>query len=230
MGAMTQETASAPTSPMTMHLLTRFEKADAATRTDICLASALAVVRLLAHPDAAPDRPWHEPIARWEREGIRKHSRRARPAAYAAAATLPGVEAQVGTARVRALVPAPLEDTLVQVRKMQLTGSEPADPAAAAKVPARLGAVVITLTPQPALPLGKAAAAAGHAAQLAYREMTAQQQAAWQANGFAMLLEQPAVPLWRKRILQAPVQVVDAGHTVVEPGTTTALARWALRA
>ena len=43
----------------------------------------------------------------------------------------------------------------------------------------------------------------------------------------AVVVEHPAVERWARLRPLAPVQILDAGFTVVAPGTCTALARWA---
>jgi len=72
----------------------------------------------------------------------------------------------------------------------------------------------------------KAAAAAGHAAQLALMQMPCDRLAAWAGLGFDVVVEHPDVARWRRLRRLAQVEVVDAGLTAVPAGTSTALARW----
>ena len=57
--------------------------------------------------------------------------------------------------------------------------------------------------------------------------MPADRRAAWETNGFPVVVEQPGSDDWAGLVDDAQVRVVDAGLTVVAPGTTTAVARWA---
>jgi peptidyl-tRNA hydrolase len=84
----------------------------------------------------------------------------------------------------------------------------------------------VSITPEPRLTTGKAAAAAGHAAQLAYLEMDGPRRASWAAIGFPVAVELPATEEWEERLATSQVVVEDAGFTEVAPGTATAVARW----
>ncbi len=211
-----------------MQLVARVERTAPPTRTAVCAATAVAVVRLLADDRTQPGREWSADVRRWTDGRIRKHCRRARGAAWARVQALPGVTVDVGGAEVRALVPAPVDGLPPDVAKLQLSGSELADPDAARQVEAEPdGPVVVSICPEPFLPLGKAAAAAGHAAQLAGMRMPAARLATWSGAGFPVVVEHPDVGRWARLRRHAPVSVIDAGLTAVAPGTCTALARWA---
>ena len=214
--------------PWAMQLVVRVERSAPPTRTAVCAAAAVAVVRLLADDRALPGGEWHPRVRRWTDGAIRKHCRRARGVAWERVEALPGVTVSSPGARVRALVPTALDELPREVDRLQLTGSELDDPdvlRTVDRVPG--GPLVVSVCPEPFLPLGKAAAACGHAAQLAALRMPARRLAAWSAAGFPVVVEHPDVARWTRLRPQAPVEIVDAGFTVVEPGTTTALARWA---
>ncbi|MGY1670673.1 hypothetical protein [Geodermatophilus sp. SYSU D00710] len=215
-------------SPWALQLVARVERRDPPTRTAVCAAAAVAVVRLLADDRARPGGEWSPPVRRWTDGAIRKHCRRARGVAWERVAALPGVTAQVGGAEVRALVPAALDALPPEVARLQLTGSELDDPdACAAADPVPGGPVVVSVCPEPFLPLGKAAAACGHAAQLTVMRMPPARLATWADAVFPVVVEHPDAARWARLVTSAPVQVRDAGFTVVAPGTRTALARWA---
>ncbi|PRY35863.1 hypothetical protein LY71_1276 [Geodermatophilus tzadiensis] len=214
--------------PWAVQLVARVEKAAPPARTAVCAAGAVAVVRLLDDERARPGGAWHPQVRRWTDGRIRKHCRRARGVAWQRVTALPGVTAAVDGAEVRALVPTALDALPREVARLQLSGSELEDPDAVPVAdPVPGGPVVVSLCPEPFLPLGKAAAAAGHAAQLAALRMPAGRLAAWSGAGFPVVVEHPGAARWTRLRPTAPVQVVDAGFTVVAPGTCTALARWA---
>ena len=214
--------------PWAMQLVARVEKGAPPTRTAVCEAAAVAVVRLLADERARPGGEWAPQVRRWTDGRIRKHCRRARGVAWERVGELPGVTAEVAGAEVRALVPTALDELPREVAKLQLSGSELADPDARPAVdPVPRGPVVVSLCPEPFLPLGKAAAAAGHAAQVTAVRMPAERGALWAGAGFPVVVEHPDLARWTHLRSRAPVAIVDAGFTVVAPGTCTALARWA---
>lgn len=211
-----------------MQLVARVEKTDRPTRSDVCAAHAVATVTLLTDERAQVGGPWHDQVRFWTDGQIRKHSRRARGAAFERVCDLPGVTVTVGSATVHALVPGPVEDLPREISKLQLAGSELDDPdAQPVSIALPNGPVIISITPSPQLPLGKAAAAAGHAAQVALYTMPEKRLAAWAAKGYPVAIEHPNPTRWAALTRSAPVNIRDAGYTVVEPGTTTALARWA---
>ncbi|WP_206518067.1 peptidyl-tRNA hydrolase [Rhodococcus sp. X156] len=213
--------------PWVMQLVTRIEKTDPPTRSAVCAASATAVATLLDDPRARTGGEWAPEVVRWTDGRIRKHSRRARGAAWQAVQTLPGVTAEVQGAQVRAFVPCATDAIPAPIAKLQLAGSELADPDARAEVEAVVdGPVVVTLCAEPPLSLGKAAAAAGHAAQLALYRMDDRRRAAWAAAGYPVVIEQPTPARWAHERTRQPVQVIDGGLTDVAPGTCTATARW----
>ncbi|MBM7806531.1 hypothetical protein JOD57_002368 [Geodermatophilus bullaregiensis] len=214
--------------PWAMQLVACVGRSAPPTRTAVCEAAAVAVVRLLADARSRAGGEWHPQVRRWTDGRIRKHCRRARGAAWERVGELPGVTAEVAGARVRALVPTALDELPREVARLQLSGSELEDPDVRELVdPAPGGPVVVSICPEPFLPLGKAAAAAGHAAQVTAMRMPAQRLAAWSAAAFPVVVEHPAAARWAQLRAEAPVAIVDAGFTVVTPGTCTALARWA---
>jgi peptidyl-tRNA hydrolase len=213
-----------------MQLVVRLDRAAPPGHTAVCEAAARAVVGLVADERCRPGGLWSAEVGRWLAGRIRKHARRARGAAWERVQDLPGVTVGHAGAQVRALVPTSLDAVPREVAKLQLQGLDLADePAARPRAidPGPAGPVVVSITPEPVLSTGKAAAAAGHAAQIAWMAMPDDRRAVWVACGFAVLVEHPAPDRWRSLRTRAQVTVVDAGLTDVEPGSVTALARWA---
>ncbi|SNS80594.1 hypothetical protein SAMN04488107_3869 [Geodermatophilus saharensis] len=214
--------------PWAVQLVARVERSAPPTRSAVCEAAAVAVVRLLADDRARPGGEWSPRVRRWTDGAIRKHCRRARGVAWQRVAALPGVTVTARGAEVRALVPTALDALPPEVARLQLSGSELDDPDACPVAdPEPGGAVVVSVCPEPFLPLGKAAAACGHATQLTALRMPTGRLAAWSGAGFPVVVEHPDAARWSRLRGRAPVEVVDAGFTVVAPGTSTALARWA---
>lgn len=210
--------------PWAMQLVVRVEKTAPPTRTAACEAAAMAAVRLLDHDEARGD--WRPAVERWMAGRIRKHVRRARGARWERAAALPGVTVTHDGAQVRAFVPGPTDAIPSELARLQLSGLELADPAPRADAPG--GAlVVVSLQPDPRLGDGKAAAACGHAAQLAWMRAPGPLRARWVAQGMRVAVEQPAAQRFAELVARAPVVVRGAGLTEVDPGTVTAVARWA---
>lgn len=214
--------------PWALQLVARMERQDPPTRAAVCRAAAVATVVLLADERSTGGGPWGPAVERWEKGRIRKHVRRARGAGWERVQALPGVTVEVDGAEVRALVPVPTDRIPRDVARLQLDGSEPelGDPGPFVAPPE--GTLVVAVCPDPYLPMGKAAAAAGHAAQLAWRRLGAAARATWAAAGFPVMVEHPDPARWADLVAVAPVVVRDGGFTVVAPGTTTAVSFWAV--
>jgi peptidyl-tRNA hydrolase len=220
--------------PWAMQLVARVERAEpgeGAIHTAVCEAAAMAVVRLLYDERSAPGGEWHEQVQRWTAGRIRKLVRRARGAPWARAAALGGVLVDHEGAEVLALPPGPTDQLPPELNKLQVGGLDLPDPGRRAEARPEPGwpGVVVALTPLSELGTGKAAAAAGHAAQLAALRMEPDRRrrgARWAEAGFPVLVEHPGRDRWAALVASAPVEVVDAGFTVVEPGTRTAVAWW----
>lgn len=213
--------------PWALQLVGRVERASRPSRTAVYEAAAMAVVALLADDRSRPDGEWGPSVERWLAGRIRKIARRARGADWERVQALPGVTVLQGGAEVRALVPGPVDEVPPEVSRLQLRAWGLDAPGARPDVaPVVGGAVVVSLAAAPLLSTGKGAAAAGHAAQLAWMMMEPARRRQWAASGFEVVVEQPGDLAWLVRRQTAPVVVVDAGYTEVEPDTCTAVARW----
>lgn len=214
-------------SPWAMQLVMRVHKREPPTRAALCEAAATAVVRLLADPRSDPGGPWGPSVRRWVAGPIRKLARRAKGVAWDRVQALDGITVDHDGAQVRALVPGPVDPLPRELARLPLTGSEVPEVGPAERGLTVAGPVLIAICPTPALSLGKAVAAAGHAAQLALISMPARRRGVWAADGFPVAVAHPGPRGWADLMDAAPVRVVDGGLTEVEPGTTTALACWA---
>jgi hypothetical protein len=220
--------------PWVMQIVVRFDRQQPPERTPACEVAGRSVVALLTDPRASPDGVWWPEVERWLSGPIRKHCRRARGAGWERAAVVPGVTVthpDLPDVAARAFVPSPLDAVPAELARLQLSGTEPSDEHPVPVLdPEPGGAVVVSVTPEPPLPFGKAAAAAGHATQLALAAMPARRARIWIAAGLPVRVEHPDPARWAGRRRPARgegwVQVTDGGLTVVAPGTVTARARW----
>lgn len=212
--------------PWVMQLVVRVEKSSPPTRTAALEASATTVCRLLADSRRHADPDWEARFDRWAAGRIRKHVRRARGAKWQAVQDLPGLTAVRADAEVRALVPTPAGEVHPQVAALQMSGRDLADPGQVAQADPPPGVLVVAVSAEPELEWGKAAAAAAHAAQVAWMDAPQAFHDQWAAAGFPVAVEHPGVARWRRLREQAPVRIRDAGFTGVAAGTVTAVARW----
>lgn len=199
-------------------LVLRLEKADPPTHTDALTAAAQAVIRVLADPRAGEE--WHEEIAAWIGNRIRKVVRRARGAHWRAAEQLPGVTVKVGTAEVRVFPPSLVTELPKELSRLQVSGIELEDePREPTKAP------TLWLTPEATMTTGKAMAQVGHAAMLLAAYADRSYLDTWADQDFPINVRKATKQEWADLTAdQHAVTVRDAGFTEVEPGTITVLA------
>ncbi|MGN6245473.1 MAG: peptidyl-tRNA hydrolase [Motilibacteraceae bacterium] len=222
--------------PWALPLVVRLERDSSATHTAVLEAAARAVLGLLCDDRVAPEGEWHAPVARWLDGRIRKVVRRARASRWEAVLGLPGATAVVDGAQVRALLPHPVADPPPEVGKLQVSGLELTDDEHD-RAPSVDGAPALRVVPNPsvAMTTGKAAAQAGHAAQLALTYAPSEVVLGWWRDGFPLRVTETTQDRWRDAFGRedpgAPdhggvVVVRDGGFTEVAPGTATVLADW----
>ncbi|TKV61299.1 hypothetical protein FDO65_06755 [Nakamurella flava] len=229
-----------------MPLILRMERSAPPSWHAALAAAASAAASICLDPRAAPDGPWHDAVADYCAGHIRKVTRRARGAHWAAVQDLPGVTIDLGGTEVRALLPGRVAELDSRVSRLQVGGTDaPVDPAPdwaqlGAADPA--AALQLWLPSEPAMTLGKSMAQAGHAGMIAAALLsgpdTASGDAAvldsWAAAGYPTVTQgrtadwsalSAAVAAADGWSAQRLVAVRDAGFTEIPAGTITVIAR-----
>ena len=199
-------------------------------RTPLLEAAAAAAVALCLDERAQPGGEWHDEVADWMDGRIRKVSRRARGAHWAAVEDLPGVTVEVGGARARALLPWRVGELPKAVSRLQISGTElPLD----SPGPLPEGTPLLWLNPAVPMTVGKLAAQVGHGSMLlaALAEAAGVDLSGWDRR-CAVRTADPA--RWRTLAegtwaADGVVAVRDAGFTEVDPGTVTVVGQWPAR-
>lgn len=215
--------------PWSLPIVVRRSKTNIARHIDVIEATARAVVTFLDDPRTQPEGPWHEAVAYWRDAAIRKVVRRGDGQKLEDARALGcvtithGGTEEYAPAEASVFPPGPVEPLPRELKKLQVGGTEFPD-AGLSSVPVAEAVVLIEMSPLVTLTTGKAAAQAGHAAQLAYEQMPAEVRDRWRESGFALRVVTATKESWAAG--GQPVNVMDAGFTEVEGITETARATW----
>jgi peptidyl-tRNA hydrolase len=203
-------------------LVVRVEKAMPPARTDALEGAARAVLALLNDPRSAGDGEWAALIRAWTDGRIRKVVRRARGSAWERASALPGITVTHGSADVRVFPPVPVDDWPPDLAKLQVSGTDFTDPGPP-PAPAA-GTAVLWVTPRIAMTAGKAMAQVGHAAQLAWWQLSPGVRSAWKERDFDLAVRTAAPGQWAGLVASGLPLVTDGGFTEVAPGSMTVVA------
>ncbi|MFD7028828.1 aminoacyl-tRNA hydrolase [Streptomyces sp. NPDC059917] len=200
-------------------LVVRLEKTAPPARTDALETAARAVLVLLSDERALGEGEWARAVHDWQDARIRKVVRRARGAEWRKAQTLPGITVRGGESEVRVFPPVPLDGWPKELAKLQVSGTDLDDPQRpAAPEP---GVPVLWLNPELDMSAGKEMAQVGHAAQLAWWELTGPERAAWRADGFRLAVRTAGPERWAELAGSGLPVVRDAGFTEIAPGSCT---------
>jgi len=203
---------------LVLPFVVRIERDAPPTRTDALEAAARGVLLMLTDP-----RPeWHDAVAAWDAQRIRKVVRRARGAEWRRAVALDGLTVTQGSAEVRVFPPIPVDAWPRDLARLQVGGTDLDDPAPPPAVAP--GTPLVLLSPRYEMTAGKAMAQAAHAAQLGWRASSSLDRAAWRADGFDVAVRMATPRQWADATRAGAPVVQDAGFTEVEPGAETALA------
>lgn len=207
-------------------LVVRIEKAEPPARTDALETAARAVLAMLSDErsqgEGDEEGEWARAVRGWQDARIRKVVRRARGAEWRRAAQLPGITVTGAAAEVRVFPPVPLDGWPKELVKLQVSGTDLADP----EPPAALDAArpVLWLNPDLEMSAGKAMAQAGHGAHLAWWALDVAARAAWREAGFALSVRTADPARWAELTTSGLPVVRDAGFTEIAPGSCTVVA------
>ncbi|MFI6013478.1 peptidyl-tRNA hydrolase [Streptomyces sp. NPDC051243] len=199
-------------------LVVRIERADPPARTDALETAARAVLIMLSDERSVDDGEWAQAMRDWEDARIRKVVRRARGAEWRRAEGLPGITVTGESAEVRVFPPVPLDGWPKELAKLQVSGTDLDDPQPPED--ADRSAPVLWVNPGLDMSAGKTMAQAGHAAQIAWWELSDEERDAWRAAGFPLAVRTAEPARWRELTAAGLPLVRDAGFTEIAPGTT----------
>jgi peptidyl-tRNA hydrolase len=203
---------------LVLPLVVRIERAHPPTRTDALEAAARAALLMLT-----TDRDeWLAAVAAWDGQRIRKVVRRARGAEWRRAQALDGLDVMQRSAEVRVYPPIPVDAWPPELSRLQVGGTELADPEPPPDPAA--GTPLVLLSPHAEMTAGKAMAQAAHAAQLGWRASNQAAREAWQVSDFDLAVRTATKAQWAEAVRAGAPVVHDGGFTEVEPDTQTALA------
>ncbi|MFJ8536074.1 aminoacyl-tRNA hydrolase [Streptomyces sp. NPDC093591] len=203
-------------------LVVRIERAAPPPRTDALETAARAVLVMLSDERSLGEGEWAEAVRDWQDARIRKVVRRARGAEWRRAEGLPGITVTGKSAEVRVFPPVPLDGWPKELAKLQVSGTDLDDPEP--PVDADLSAPVLWLNPDLDMSAGKAMAQAGHAAQLAWWELSDEERGAWREAGFPLAVRTARAGRWGELTASGLPLVRDAGFTEIAPGSCTVVA------
>ncbi|MEU6487496.1 peptidyl-tRNA hydrolase [Streptomyces sp. NPDC046887] len=203
-------------------LVVRLERDAPPARTDALEAAARAVLVMLSDDRSHGEGEWAEAMGAWQDARIRKVVRRARGAEWRRAAALPGLTVTAGTAEVRVFPPVPLDGWPKELAKLQVSGTELADPDdPPARTPEQ---ALLWLSPELSMSTGKEMAQVGHGAQLLWYALAEPDRKAWREVGFPLTVRTASAGDWSGLTTAGLPVVRDAGFTEIAPGSCTVVA------
>ncbi|GAB2797394.1 peptidyl-tRNA hydrolase [Streptomyces chlorus] len=203
-------------------LVARIERSAPPARTDALETAARAVLTMLADERSVGEGEWAQAMRDWQDARIRKVVRRARGAEWRRAEALAGITVTGTSAQVRVFPPVPLDGWPKDLARLQVSGTDLDD--SGPPPPADPTAPVLWLNPGLDMSAGKAMAQAGHAAQLAWWELSDEERTAWRKVGFPLTVRTTDPSRWDELTTSGLPTVRDAGFTEIAPGSCTVVA------
>lgn len=211
--------------PRALQLAARVEKVDPPSTSAICAAAVLATIGLLEDERSQPGGEWHDAVAAWNGDRIRKIVRRGRASAWERAQRPDGVTVARDGAEVRAYVPGPLDAAPEELAKLQIR-STPLEAIELVDTLPDVDGLIIAVTPLVEMSWGKQAAQCAHAGQWAWMRSDTDVVDRWDAAGRPIEVVHPTDRLWEEVADTAAFQIRDGGFTEIPAGTRTAVAWW----
>jgi peptidyl-tRNA hydrolase len=218
-------------------LVVRVEKNARPGQTDALETAARAVLAILADERSVGEGladegstgegstgagEWAEAMTAWQDDRIRKIVKRCRGIEWRRAESVPGITMTGVSAEVRVFPPTPVDAVPAELANLQVSGTDFEDPE---ELPAlEPGVPVLWVNPKLEMSSGKAMAQCGHAAQLAWWELSAEARKEWEATNFALAVRTANPAQWAALLKSGLPVVQDAGFTEVEPGSRTVIA------
>jgi peptidyl-tRNA hydrolase len=227
-----------------MQLILRMERATPPSWHRAVALAAAGATALCLDERSAPGGEWHDAVAAYVRGHIRKVTRRARGAHWAAAQELPGLTLEADGTQVRVLVPGPVVELDPRIGRLQVGGTDvPPDEPPGEPGPAS-GALRLWIPEALPMTVGKAMAQAGHAGMICAALLARddappadrERLAGWREAGFPVTVRRVDAAQWARlaqRVArdqdlawrtEGRLAVRDAGFTEVEPGAITIIA------
>ncbi len=227
-----------------MQLILRMERATPPSWHRAVALAAAGATALCLDERSAPGGEWHDAVAAYVRGHIRKVTRRARGAHWAAAQELPGLTLEADGTQVRVLVPGPVVELDPRIGRLQVGGTDvPSDVPPDEPGPAS-GALRLWIPEALPMTVGKAMAQAGHAGMICAALLARddappadrERLAGWREAGFPVTVRRVDAAQWARlaqRVArdqdlawrtEGRLAVRDAGFTEVEPGAITIIA------
>ncbi|MGY4765577.1 peptidyl-tRNA hydrolase [Kribbella sp. CWNU-51] len=218
-------------------LVVRVEKGARPAQTDALETAARAVLAILADERSTGEGEWAEAVTAWQDNRIRKIVKRARGAEWRRTEGIPGItvtgsgagaeppvdaEEPAVVAEVRVFPPTPMDDVPAEFANLQVSGTDFVD---SGELPSlEPGVPVLWINPELEMSSGKAMAQCGHAAHLAWLELSDEGRKGWVAADFALAVRTASPAQWRRLLTSGLPVVQDAGFTEVAPGSRTVIA------
>ncbi len=227
-----------------MQLILRMERSTPPSWHRAVALAAAGATALCLDERSAPGGEWHDAVAAYVRGHIRKVTRRARGAHWAAAQELPGLTLEADGTQVRVLVPGPVVELDPRIGRLQVGGTDvPPDEPPDEPGPAS-GALRLWIPEALPMTVGKAMAQAGHAGMICAALLARddappddrERLAGWREAGFPVTVRRVDAAQWARlaqRVArdqdlawrtEGRLAVRDAGFTEVEPGAITIIA------
>lgn len=227
-----------PTAVRAMQMIIRMERDRPPSWHAALRLAASGAAAICLDPRLDTERDWAEAVADYAAGHIRKVTRRARGAPWAATAALPGLSLADNETELRVLRPGLVSELDKRVGKLQVGGTDapiddpPNGPVASTDLQ-------VWVPPEPVMTLGKAMAQAGHAGMIAaalIAESDPEALGHWYRAGCPADVRRATTTIWQELVgaVGDPergwhdaglLAVRDAGFTEIAPGTITMIAR-----